>query len=127
MHKTSQRGFSLVELVIVFVVLAIIGGAAAASCGIGAPARSSNATGYARDWARRFKGWSSPVIDCMGNDTDNNGYVTCTIGDGRGQVEQIECAANTVIEINVGCRPYARMIGVGGPAPVYAPAQPATP
>lgn len=119
--KKFQRGFTLVELVIVIVVLGIIGTVALGGLGVGASSRSSNATGYARDWARRFKGWSSPVVECMGNDTDGNGYVTCTIGDGHGTVDQIECAANTVIEVNTGCRAYRRTIGVdinnGTPSP----------
>lgn len=111
-HK-RMYGFTLFELAIGLFVLCMIVGVAVGLLGTGAPARSSHATGYAHDWARRFKGWSTPVVNCMGDDSDGNGYVSCTIGDGRGAVEQIECAANTIIEVNTGCRPYARMIGVG--------------
>lgn len=105
-----EYGFTMAELVIGMVVLFVIAGVAVGALGLGAPARSSHATGYARHWARRFKGWSTPVVECMGDDSDGNGYVSCTVGDGHGAVEQIECAANTV---NTGCRPYTRMIGVG--------------
>lgn len=62
---------------------------------------------FAKDLGFTLKG-----VSCAGTDTDNDGYVTCTInvddGDGRSHIESLQCAAYGADEWNskyaTGCK-----------------------
>lgn len=69
----------------------------------------ANAERYALSYAREIEGMASPRAQCMSMDTDNNGYVTCSIRDDAAtssRPTQIECVANMLVEFNTGCRGY---------------------
>lgn len=110
MHKNrTVRGFTVVELMtaaILLVFVALAGGIATKWCrSFNAGTIRGNAEGYARHYARQFKRWGTPVVACAGRDTDNNGYVSCTIAPAPGgPTEQIECAANVYDESDTSCR-----------------------
>ncbi len=113
----KQLGFTLVEVIIVVVIVAIVFAGFAASLGGGcstvtAGTVKKQAEGYARNYCRRFKRWSSPVVDCAGEDTDHNRYVTCTVAEAPGRpTEQIECPAIFALENNTSCRvPMVRSV-----------------
>lgn len=70
-----------------------------------------NANTDARAHARRFHPrWSHYVADCQGVDSDGDGYVTCTIGDGDQITEAIECRTAVVMDYQRGCRPMRSVI-----------------
>ena len=67
--------------------------------------RKGNADSSAAQYIREMhRGWTSPAIQCQSIDTDNNGYVSCTVGDGVNQTEAIECASYVLYSFNKGCR-----------------------
>lgn len=104
----NMRGFTMVELLVIVVILFVGCGVAAASCEYAtAPTQKAHAEEYARQYAREFMGLPAAIVSCMGVDTDHNGYVTCNVSGGQGApVRQIECVANVLIEVNTGCREY---------------------
>lgn len=84
-----------------------------AGCGIGVQDTKQNAERYARTYLRTMKGWNSPVVQCMGTDSDQNGYVTCEAAREVGaQTERLECKANWVLEYDTGCRELQRTINI---------------
>lgn len=78
----------------------------------------NHAETYALEYMRVFRGAQNPTVQCMGIDSDNNGYVTCTAITSMGSTpEQIECTANLFIETNHGCREYRlRTVNLNGNA-----------
>lgn len=48
--------------------------------------------------------WQHPAVLCQAVDSDGNGYLSCTIGDGQ-VVEPIECAPSVWFDYGRGCRP----------------------
>lgn len=52
---------------------------------------------------------------CQGVDSDGDGYVTCTLGDGREAVG-IECRASLWMDYARGCRPMRAAVRVAGGA-----------
>ncbi len=70
-----------------------------------------NAERYALRYGSRFEGMRRPVAECMGEDSEGNGYVTCTLRDadremGVQRPRQVECVANVFFEWSTGCREY---------------------
>lgn len=49
--------------------------------------------------------WLRPTVLCQGVDTDGNGYVRCTVGDGGNRTEVIECRTSLVTDAQRGCVP----------------------
>lgn len=117
--KQNQYGYSTAEVIIASaisaVVLAFLVGLAVTLSGcdtVTSGTVKSQAEGYARNYCRRFKRWSSPVVDCAGVDTDGNHYVTCTVAEAPGRpTEQLECPANFALENSTSCRvPMVRSV-----------------
>lgn len=96
-------------------VVVVAGGA---TCGqaLTADTVRDSATSDARAYARALHpAWSRPVVLCQGTDSDGDGYVTCTVGDGAGATEAIECRASVVLDYDRGCRPMrAALRSAGG-------------
>lgn len=70
-----------------------------------------NATADARACARTLHpAWSRPVVLCQGTDSDGDDYVTCTVGDGAGATEAIECRVSVVLDYQHGCRPMRAVL-----------------
>ena len=49
--------------------------------------------------------WTHPVVLCQGVDSDEDGYVRCTVGDGGDITESIECRTSLMVEFYRGCVP----------------------
>lgn len=49
--------------------------------------------------------WTTPVVDRQGVDSDDDGYVRCTVGDGANTTEAIECRTSVVFNYQRGCAP----------------------
>ena len=49
--------------------------------------------------------WTNPVVDCQGVDSDGDGYVRCTVGDGGNTTEAIECRTSVLFSYQRGCAP----------------------
>lgn len=86
-----------------------------------------NGRGDAEEFARRFVadnfvGAHDVSTQCQGRDTDDNGYVTCSVtvqwdkDDSRREMIPLECAVNRVGSgcSNEGCRPLATFGRSGG-------------
>lgn len=108
-----RRGASLLEMlvfvgIVVGVVvagLALLGnGYRSASAGRVRERASSDARAYAADL---YPGWT--VVRCQPTDSDGDGYVTCSVGDGAGHVEGVECRASLWLDYARGCRPMRAM------------------
>lgn len=52
-----------------------------------------DATRYAREM---HHDWRELAVDCQTDDSDGDGYVSCTIGDGHTTTEPIQCRASIV-------------------------------
>ncbi len=52
--------------------------------------------------------WQGAVVSCQSYDTDNNGYVSCTIGATNHNPEAIECPVK--FSLNDSCRPARNMV-----------------
>lgn len=48
--------------------------------------------------------WTHPAVLCQAVDSDGNGYLSCTIGNGDA-LEPIECAPSVLFDYARGCRP----------------------
>lgn len=53
---------------------------------------------FARQWVERWHPAAHPEVECQELDSDDNGYITCTVGyddeQGKHQLEAIECGVN---------------------------------
>lgn len=53
---------------------------------------------FARQWVQRWHPAAAPEVECQELDSDDNGYITCTVGyddeQGKHQLEAIECGVN---------------------------------
>jgi prepilin-type N-terminal cleavage/methylation domain-containing protein len=99
-----RKGFTLLELMIVAGILAILGGIIWGVAGGGVVVvvvwwwwwwcgSSETATLAAQSWCQEM-GYQADRISCAGNDSDQNGYVSCTIRTlNPSQLISVECAS----------------------------------
>jgi hypothetical protein len=73
------------------------------------------ATADARAYAGQMHPGLTRVV-CQGDDSDGDGYVTCTVGDGAGRTEGVECRATVWTDYDRGCRPMRAMVRAMGGA-----------
>lgn len=105
------------ELLIVMFVLGLLalllgGGCLCVTGRLTGGTIKSNAESQARDYIRQFhRGWEEPQWGCQRRDTNNDGYVRCTIsgyvveeGRRRQMTEQLECSAYVLNDSNRGCQ-----------------------
>lgn len=98
--KSKKRGFTLAELMGVTAIVSIVFiGVFAASCSDSGQrnAAKQEATQWAKDLGLEFTG-----ISCADYDSDNDGYVSCTLAMKGGETKQIECRG--AYSIGHGCR-----------------------
>jgi prepilin-type N-terminal cleavage/methylation domain-containing protein len=111
--RKSRDGFSLVELVIVLSIVCILGLLCASVLGRGCigNSQSVDAVEQATAYANFMYPGKNPRIQCVRLDSDNDGYVSCTIAyDAENAVTgmtltetvAVECAAGWTS--NDGCR-----------------------
>ena len=96
----------MVAGVIFLTVGAMVMGITFKACGVGSEEQRENSTSMARRYVSEMHGPTWTRVSCQGVDTDNNGYVSCVVGDGTA-TEPIECAAcmTSSFCFNSGCRP----------------------
>lgn len=70
--------------------------------------QKGRAEGYARNYARTVLRISDPRINCQAIDNDNDGFLTCAVGNPQAAVgalpTEILCPANAVIAWNTDCK-----------------------
>jgi prepilin-type N-terminal cleavage/methylation domain-containing protein len=105
MKNRISRGFTLIELIIVMSILGFIvalAGFIFKSCSSSRNTAEEEARVYASKMGMTLKG-----VSCMNRDTDDDGYVSCTLNviekDGKENSIPIECAAKWSYN-NDGCR-----------------------
>lgn len=111
-NSKSQSGFTLVELIIVLVVIGMIGSMflnCDAVTGF-AGERRARAENDAKTYVRELHpSWTNTRALCQSTDSDNDGYVTCTVistMNGTDTPEEgIECRASVYFDYARGCRP----------------------
>lgn len=98
--KKADAGWTLVELLIAAaiagVVLAAITGLGRGGCHVSSEATKKDAL----EFAQRID--PNATVECVDRDTDNDGYVSCTVFRPGKNPVGIECAAG--FTINSGCR-----------------------
>jgi prepilin-type N-terminal cleavage/methylation domain-containing protein len=99
-NKTHRRGFTLAELMFVVTIVSVVFvGVIAASCA--GPEQKNSAKKEAAQWAKEL-GIEYSGISCADYDSDNDGYVSCTIATKNGDTKPIECRG--AYSIGHGCR-----------------------
>jgi hypothetical protein len=98
--KFNIRGLTLAELMFIITIVGIVTmGVLAASCS--GPEQKNTAKREAAQWAKEL-GIEYSGISCADYDSDNDGYVSCTIATKNGDTKSIECRG--VYSIGHGCR-----------------------
>lgn len=104
-ESSGSKGFAFA---IVLAIVATIAGAVLYPACTGST-RRTNAEKQAQEYAQQlYPGLPSSVV-CQAQDTDSNGYLSCTLRAGT-QVVPIECADYYMLDWNHGCRPARAVI-----------------
>lgn len=110
--NNSKSGFTLVELMIVLVIVCIVISLFASCDAITgfAGERRLRAENDAKTYVRELHPtWTNTRALCQSTDSDNDGYVTCTVistVNGTNTPEEgIECRASVYFDYARGCRP----------------------
>lgn len=100
----KNRGFTIIELLIVVAVVAVVGvlvmSVAGAGCSMGS---ADHAEAAAQAHAGKL-GWKVKGIACAGTDTDGDGYISCTVGLGNGDERNLECESGGSLSRASGCK-----------------------
>ena len=99
-RRAAKRGFTLTELMGVIAIVSVVFiGVLAASCS--GPNQRNAAKQEATQWAKELN-LEFTGISCADYDSDNDGYVSCTIAMKSGETKQVECRG--AYSIGHGCR-----------------------
>lgn len=112
MNNSYKSGFTLVELIIVLGIVVVIGSMflnCDAATGF-ADERRARAENDAKTYVHELHpSWTNTRALCQSTDSDNDGYVTCTVISTANGVdtpeEGIECRASVYFDYVRGCRP----------------------
>lgn len=106
-NRATQRGLTVLEMMVGFVVVAVALGGLGYLWNAGwSDTVRAKAQNDARDYSRAMHPtWPRVVVDCQGVDSDEDGYVRCTIGNGGDITESIECRTSRVMDYQRGCVP----------------------
>lgn len=105
-----KRGYTLIELLIVIAIVGIAGTVLVSAVG-GNVLYAEKRRAHAEAAARAYGAVLDPsvpadawVASCMGVDSDNDGYLSCTLAARGRQPTPVECRAWIWIGNNDGCR-----------------------
>jgi prepilin-type N-terminal cleavage/methylation domain-containing protein len=99
----SQRGFTLVELMVIVAILAVFLALSVVACK-GMTSGDETKKAATHDAAKFVKelGWQVTGISCADIDSDGDGYVSCTIAKKDGTTDFVECRG--AYSFGHGCR-----------------------
>ena len=107
--RKLQKGFTLIEIMMVVAVIALIGAVVVGISCRSAVSSKGEAERSAKAWAAQLGGEVTGV-NCTRNDTDGDGYVSCTIFRKDKDPISVDCAAR--FTMNDGCRLSKTRIGM---------------
>jgi len=117
MRNNNSSSFSLVELTNVISIIGILCAIGAGGLGMGCVTtsdREASATRNAKEFAASM-GMEIHGVSCSGSDSDQDGYVSCTLNLSDDKLKAINCGYDQAVAImgqNTGCK-LAMPINVG--------------
>ena len=116
MNVRTNRGFTLVELLIVLVIVGIAAVVISGACSMNLSGRNHD---HAEQEAKRYvaalvdAGIDARFVGCVDYDTDSppDGYLACTVVIDQ-QARTIDCAGDSLIADNHGCKDYVAKVRV---------------